>query len=123
MEEEECGDAYGGVVCVWAPLSRWGEELEKAGVTSTKENAEQFWSLHQDNNMQSRWPKVNVGSRVFSFLLHEVGSDLYASVMISFVAAQLRGCSTDSPFRFPCSLPSSLISVRKPSPIYCPPNP
>jgi len=25
------------------------------------------WSLHQGKNIQSRWPKVNVGSRVFSF--------------------------------------------------------
>ena len=24
VEEEECWNAYGWVVCVWAPLRRWG---------------------------------------------------------------------------------------------------
>jgi len=68
MEEEECWDAYGGVVCVWASLSRWGGELEKAGVTSTG-NPEHVWSLYQGKNMHMRWPKVNVGFKVFNFTI------------------------------------------------------
>jgi len=69
------------------PVEKMGGGLEKTRVTSTKEKSEQVWNKHQDQEMQMRWPKLDVGSRVFSFLLHKVGSGLYASVMVSFVAA------------------------------------
>jgi len=69
---------------MWRGRVRLGpvEKMGRAGMGAAmwhRGNTEQVYSLHQDEHMQSRQPTVNVCSRV--------GSDLYASVMISFVAA------------------------------------
>jgi len=61
----------GGVrVAMWiSPVSLWVVDSYSGDEGRRWNRLGLVWSLHQDENMQSRWPKVNVGFRVFSFPL------------------------------------------------------